>query len=145
MLFSIYSKTVTEHLTYVKEILQLLQTSEVALKLAECIFSGTAVSILGHTIPPGQMDLDKRNLVAIERATAPENQTELPSLLGRCSVYRRFVLGFVKFAASLNKKTSKEEPFESELLTDGDFDAFQNPSTELTPPPILALHRQNYE
>ena len=57
-------------------------------------------------------------MVAIESARPPQNQTELRSVLGMCNVYRRFLKGFAKIAAPLNRKTGKNQPFEFEVLTD---------------------------
>lgn len=72
----VYSNTVMEHLANVQKVLELLQTVKGTLVLVSCIFFDTAVFILGHTIHPGQLEDDKRNLVAIEWATARIYQTE---------------------------------------------------------------------
>lgn len=73
----IYLETVTERLTHILEVLKLMQTARVTMKVAKCTFSDTAVSYLDRTIRPGQLEVDKRNLVVIERATAWKNQTGL--------------------------------------------------------------------
>lgn len=39
---------------------------------------------------------------------------------------RQFVAGFAKFAASLSRKPGKGEPFQLEVLTDTDFEAFRH-------------------
>lgn len=88
----ITSKTVTEHLSHVREVLQLPPNAGVTLELAECTFFDTAVSYLGHTIRPGQLVVDTRHLVAIKQATPRTNNTKLWSFLGMCNVYRRFFL-----------------------------------------------------
>lgn len=100
-------KTLAEHRAHVREVLQLFQMAGVTLKLAKCTFFDTAVSGLGHTVLPGQLQVDKRNLVPTERATAPTNETELRYLLGMCNLYRRFVPGFAKIAAPLSKMTGE--------------------------------------
>lgn len=76
-----YSKTVTKQFTHVREVLQLWQKAMVTLKLAKCIFTGTAVSDLGHSMRPGELEVDRPSLVAIQRATALASQSELRSFL----------------------------------------------------------------
>lgn len=71
--FVIHFKTVADHLTYCREILQLLHTEWVTLQLLKCTFFDTAASYRGHTIRPGQLKVDKRILPPIKRAAAPTN------------------------------------------------------------------------
>ena len=104
----IYSKTVTEHFAHVGEILRLLRDAGVSLKLSKFTFFDTSVTYLGHMIRPGTLEVERRNVFAIERARPPQNQTELRSFLGMCNVYRRFVKDFAKIAAPLNRKTWKK-------------------------------------
>ena len=56
-------------------------------------------------------------------------------------MYRRFVQGFAKIAAMLNKKTGKNQPYEFEILTDNEYVAFEESKRLLVSPPILALPR----
>ena len=107
----VYSRTVTEHMAYVREVMRLLHTAGVSLKLAKCAFFDTSVTYLGHVVRPGRLEVERRNIIAMERARAPTNQTELRSFLRMYNVYRRFVQGFAKIAAPLNKKTGKNQPY----------------------------------
>ncbi|CDF38306.1 unnamed protein product [Chondrus crispus] len=109
--------------------------------LDDCGFFDTSVTYLGHVIRPGQLEVERRNVIAIERARAPTNQTELRSFLGMCNVYRWFVQGFAKVAAPLNKNTGKNQPYDFEVLTDAEYAAFEELKRRLVSPPILALPR----
>ena len=137
----VYSRTVTEHMAHVCEVLRLLHTAGMSLKLAKCAFFDTSITYLGHVIHPGRLEVERRNVIAIERARAPTNQTELRSFLGMCNVYRRFIQGFAKIAAPLNKKTGKNQPYDFEILTDAEFAAFEELKRRLVSPPVLALPR----
>ena len=137
----IYSRTVSDHLKHVREVLRLLRDAGVSLKISKCAFFDTSVTYLGHVIRPGRLEVERRNVVSIERAQPPRNQTELRSFLGMCNVYRRFVKGFAKIAAPLNRKTGKDQPFEFEVLTDEEYEAFEELKKRLISPPILALPR----
>ena len=136
-----YSRTVTEHMAHVREVLRLLHTAGVSPKLAKCAFFDTSLTYLGHVIRPGRLEVERRNVIAIERARAPTNQMKLRSFLGMCNLYRRFIQGFAKIAAPLNKKTGKNQPYELEILTDAEFAAFEELKRRLVSPPVLALTR----
>ena len=68
----VYSQTVTEHMMHVREVLRMLHTAGVSLKLAKCAFFDTSVTYLGHVIRPGRLEVERRNVIAIERARAYE-------------------------------------------------------------------------
>ena len=68
----VYSRTVTEHMAHVREILQLLHTAGMSLKLAKCAFFHTSVTYLEHVIGPGRLEVEPRNVIAIDRACAYE-------------------------------------------------------------------------
>ena len=67
----IYSKTVTEHFAHVREVLRLLRDAGVSLKLSKCAFFENSVTYLGHVIRPRRLEVERRNVVAIERARPP--------------------------------------------------------------------------
>ena len=137
----IYSKTVMEHFAHVREALRLLRDAGVSLKLSKCAFFDTSVTYLGHVIRPGRLEIEPRNVFAIERARPPQNQTELQSFLGMCNVYHRFLKDFAKRAAQLNRKTGKNQSLEFEVLTDEEYEAFVELKKRLVSPAILALPR----
>ena len=68
----VYSQTVTEHMAHVREVLRLLHTAIVSLKLAKWPFFDTSVTYLGHVIRAGRLEVRRRNVIAIERARAYE-------------------------------------------------------------------------
>ena len=120
----IFSKTVSEHFTRVREVLQLLQDAGVSLKLWRCAFFDTSVTYLEHVICQGRLEVEPCNVVAVGCARPPQNQTELRSFLGMCNFYCRFVNGFPKIGAPLNLKTGQNQPFGFEFVTDEEYEAF---------------------
>lgn len=68
----------------------------------------------------------------------PTTKTELRSLLGLCSVYRRFAPRFAGKAAPLNEELRKEAPKKSEL-NENECVAVNELKQNLTEPPALSL------
>ena len=56
-------------------------------------------------------------------------------------MYRRFVQGFAKIIAPLNKMTGKIQAYEFETLTDTEYAVFEELKRRLVVRPILALPR----
>lgn len=73
----IYSNTVVEHFDHVREVLSLLRTAGVTLRLMKCTFFDTGVSSWGHIIRPSQLLVNNRICDAIRTALTPKNQTDL--------------------------------------------------------------------
>ena len=141
----IYSKTVTEHIIHVRQVLGMLRAAGVSLKLRKCAFFKPSVDYLGHVIRPGKLEVASKMTDALKKALPPTNQTELRSFIGMCNVYRRFIKNFARIAAPLNRKLEKNQPFTFGTITGTDYEAFQELKTKLISPPILALPRHGYK
>lgn len=86
------------------------------------------------------MEAKTRSVQEIQYSTT---RTGARSFLGLCSVYHRFVPGFSKMAAALNKKLRKEELEKFSTLTKAKIhsvNALENAPTNL---PMLFLQRAN--
>lgn len=68
--FNPHFRTVTDYLTHIREVMQLLQAAGGTLMLSKCTLSDTAVSHLDHAMRPRQLKFDRRNLVALEQVAA---------------------------------------------------------------------------
>jgi hypothetical protein len=99
------------------------------------------VNYLGHVIRPGKLAVAEKNTSALKDAQPPATQSELRSFLGLCNVYRRFVPGFAKVAAPLNKLLRKGESQKLGVLTEEQLKAFDALRARLLDPPVLALPR----
>ena len=64
----VYLRSVTEHMAHVREVLRLLHSAGVSLKLSKCAFLDTSVTYLGHAIHLGRLDMERRNVIAFEHA-----------------------------------------------------------------------------
>jgi RNase H-like domain found in reverse transcriptase len=134
----IYSKTMDAHVGHLDEVLTLLGTAGLSLKLSKCLFFKDTVAYLGHVIRPGKLAVAVKNMDSLRSALPPTTQTELRSFLGLCNVYLRFIVGFEKVAGPLNHLLKKGEgPLTKEQLL-----AFETLREMLLQPPILALPRR---
>jgi hypothetical protein len=135
----IYSKTMDAHVGHLNELLTLLGTATLSLKLAKCFFFKDTVDYLGHVMRLGKLADAVVNTDSLRSALPPITQTEFRSFLGLCNVYRRFVTGFAKIAGPLNHLLKKCEGQKLGPLTKEQLLTFEDLSEKLLKPPILAL------
>ncbi|CAN8061906.1 unnamed protein product [Agarophyton chilense] len=135
----IYSRSVEEDFAHVCTVQTLLAEAGVTLKLRKCVFFTRTVEYLGHIIGPGTLEVSPSNIRAVLEVKLPRSQTDVRSFIGLCNVYRRFVKGFAKIEAPLNKKLQKSEPEWFENLSNDEMDTFEELKRALLSPPILAL------
>ena len=140
----VYSRTIEEHFSHVREVLTLLRQSGITLKLRKCAFFESSVEYLGHVIRPGRLEVANANIESIKKAKIPTTQTELRSFIGMCNVYRRFVPNFARIAAPLNKRLKKGEPTQLGPLSEEELESYETLKTNLVTAPILALPREGY-
>lgn len=139
-----YSTRVEAHFKHFREVLTLLQSAGVSLKLPKCNFFETSVDYLGHVVRPGKVEVATRNFEAMKQSQAPANQTYLRCFLRICKVYRRFVPNFSQVTSPPNRKLSRGQPNSFETLKDDEYEAFRSLKDKFVRPPILALPRHGY-
>ena len=54
----VYSLSVTEHMAHVREVLQLLHSGGMWLKVSKSAFFDTSVAYLGHVVRPGRLEVE---------------------------------------------------------------------------------------
>jgi len=97
----VYSRTEEEHIGRVDHVLRLLREAGVTLRLPKCRFFRTTVEYLGHEIKPGRLGVMDAHTRPLREAHFPMTRTQVPSLVGMCNVFRRFVPSFTRMAAPL--------------------------------------------
>ena len=103
-----FSRTHGEHASHLDTVLSLVRSSGISLKLKKCSLFQPKVHYLGHVISPGKLSVADTAADAFKTFTFPGTLTQVPSFLGACNVYRRFVKGFAKIARPLTDMTSKD-------------------------------------
>ena len=132
----IYSRTYEEHLIHLKIVLETLISVNLKLKPSKCNWCQTEAKVLGHVISEGKILMDPDKISSIVKREPPRNVKQLQSFLGICNYYRKFVEGYAKKAAPLNKLLSKEVKF---VWSQDQQEAFELLKNALVKYPILRV------
>ncbi|BHF84347.1 hypothetical protein SprV_0902749800 [Sparganum proliferum] len=132
----VFGRSTEEHNSNLREVLEALQEAGLTLNPTKCLFLRSEVQFLGHLISPGRISTLPDRIKHIRTWPTPTNQTELRSLLGLASYYRRFIRDFAQIAATLHKLTEKGRPYAWSADCDT---AFNNLRAALCSAPLLAL------
>ncbi|XP_041913004.1 uncharacterized mitochondrial protein AtMg00860-like [Alosa sapidissima] len=129
-------------------VLSHLQKEGLKAKLEKCCFFQNEVQYLGHLVSREGVSTDPAKVSAVAKWPRPTTVSELRSFLGFAGYYRRFVEGFSKLAAPLNRlvaelagtKTRKGQgPRLDGVWTDASETSFQALKQRLVSAPTLAF------
>ncbi len=99
----VFSSTVQWHLQRLEEVFSQLSGQGLKVKLSKCHFFQKKVKYLGHVVSEEGVSTDPDKVEAVKEWQRPKHLADLKSFLGFASYYRRFVEGFAKVAAPLNR------------------------------------------
>ena len=137
----IYSETLDDHKTKVREVLAKLQAAGITLNKEKCQFSCTEVKFLGHLINEDGIQADPEKTSAIRDFATPTSQRQL----------RRF-FGLVNYLGKFSAKLAQLTPNLRQLLGDKDWywstqlqQEFNDVKEEMLKSPTLASFDLNAE
>ncbi|KAE8657890.1 Detected protein of unknown function [Hibiscus syriacus] len=130
----VYSKSIEEHSTHLRLVLQILRDKNLYAKLSKCEFWLDEVIFLGHVISAVGIRVDPQKVKAIMDWEVPKNVSEVRSFLGLTGYYRRFVKNFSMIVLPLTKLMRKNVPF---VWTSECQESFEALKRILTETPIL--------
>lgn len=87
----IFSRSAEEHLEHLKVVFEVCKAANLRLKRSKCQFFKKKVEYLGHVMTSEGVLPSDRNVKKILEMKAPNNLSEVQSLLGTTNYYRRFV------------------------------------------------------
>ena len=131
----VWSPTLTEHLSHLKEVIGRCLERNLKFKLSKCRFMLKEVEYLGHLITADGLKANHKITTAVLEFPRPDDLKELRRFLGLTSYYRRFISNFATIAQPLYHLTAKEVPFIWSLECE---EAFASLKTRLATPPVLA-------
>ncbi|WVZ90409.1 hypothetical protein U9M48_036715 [Paspalum notatum var. saurae] len=132
----IYSKTLEEHVSHLRLVLELLHNDQWKVKLSKCTFMQNKLTYLGHVISAQGVGTDPAKIEAILSWPTPTNVKELRSFLGLAGYYRKFVKHFGVISQPLNELLKKNTLF---VWTFDHDVAFRELKQALVSAPVLGL------
>ena len=121
-----------DHLTHLQTVIQRIQEAGLKPKPSKCHFARCEVEYLGHLLAPEGLRTNEKLVEAITLFTSPKDINGVRRFLG---IYRRFISGFARIAASLRKLTRKNTVFQ---WTEACDEAMKILKDKLTTAPVLA-------
>nr|GEW25571.1 hypothetical protein [Tanacetum cinerariifolium] len=105
----VYSHTLEEHVSHLKQVFHVLRDNELYVKLDKCSFAQDEVKFLGHKIKDGGLMMDGAKIKAIQDWEPPTKVTELRYFLGLVNYYQRFIMGYSAMASPLTDLLKKNK------------------------------------
>ena len=112
-----------------------LREANLRLGHKKCTLARTSVTFLGHLGSEEGLRPDYQLLESIRGIQPSTSVTQVLSFLGLVGYYRRFIKGFSKIVAPLNKLLEKNEPF---VWTEECTKAYQELKDLLLKEPVVA-------
>ena len=132
----IYSRSLEEHITHLRLVLERIKDAGLKLKLSKCAFVRQEVEYLGHVLTPEGLKTNPKLVESVADFPTPRDLKELRQFLGLCSYYRRFINRFSTIEQPLHQLTRKDIAFtwSEECQT-----SFTTLKQHLTITPVLAF------
>ena len=86
----IYSRSWTDHLHHLREVLNRLRTAKLTVKVVKCQFGMKKCTFLGHQIGGGEIRPILVKTEAVAEFKQPKMKKDVRSFLGLAGYYRRF-------------------------------------------------------
>ncbi|KAI4871629.1 hypothetical protein NFI96_008439, partial [Prochilodus magdalenae] len=132
----IYSRSFSDHLQHLEEVLSRFQATGLKLNPAKCCLAKDHVKFLGHVVSKDGIQPDPRNVQSVADWPTPHTPTEVRAFLGLCSYYRKFIRNFAHHAAPLHALTEKNVSFQWTYQCQDSFDYLKQ---ALSNPPVVAF------
>ncbi|KAL0882020.1 hypothetical protein ABMA27_001769 [Loxostege sticticalis] len=127
----------SEGLARLQEVLDLLRSGGLTLKLSKCYFFYDKIDYLGFEVGSEGIRPGSRKTEAVSSFPVPKSQHEVRQFIGLASFFRRFVRDFAIIASPLTDLLKKNSQWE---WTEKHNTAFQTLKNALVERPILALY-----
>ena len=108
----IYSKTLKEHHSHVRQVLQRLREAGLQADIDKCEFHVQETKFLGLIVSTEGIRMDPHKVSTILDWARPICVRHIKSFLGFCNFYRRFIRDFSKLAKPLTGLTKKDISFD---------------------------------
>ena len=107
-----YSKTRDEHITLLRNVLNLLRNNDLKAKLSKCSFLQDEVEFCGYTVSKDGIQCQESKLESIRNWPLPTGIKELRSFLGLSNFYHRFIRNYAEVAQPLHSMLRKNSKWD---------------------------------
>ena len=94
----IYTKTVKEHITLVRKVLQRLREYQMAISLEKSFFHVKKVDFLGYVVATDGVTMNVKKVESIKSWKAPASVRDIQIFIGFANFYRHFIKNFLQSA-----------------------------------------------
>ncbi|GBG89119.1 hypothetical protein CBR_g48829 [Chara braunii] len=108
----VYSRSLEDHLGHLRRVLEMLRHAKYKANRDRCEFAQQELENLGHFVTPEGISPLSDKIQAVQEWPEPRNVTDVRSFLGLTGYYQRFIKGYSKTAAHLNKLQCEDRPFD---------------------------------
>ena len=102
----IFSTTVKEQFSYIKQVFEKLCTAKLSMKFSKCHFFIKEIQYLGHILSTKGIQPLPSKTQAIQNMHPPKMPKQVHAFLGLVGYYRQFIKSFAKIAKPLMTLTS---------------------------------------
>jgi hypothetical protein len=132
----IYSKEIDEHISHLRQVLDVLRKESLYANLKKCDFCMDRIVFLGYVVSAKGIEMDEAKVKAIQEWPTPKSITDVRSFHGLASFYRRFVKDFSTIASPLTEIVKKAVGFK---WGEEQENAFSLLKSKLISAPLLSL------
>ncbi|GBG86502.1 hypothetical protein CBR_g41495 [Chara braunii] len=108
----VYSRSLEDHLGHLRRVLETLRRAKYKANRDKCEFVRQELEYLDHFVTPEGISLLSNKIQAIQEWPESRNVTYVRSFLGLADYYQRFIKGYSKITAHLNKLQCEDRPFD---------------------------------
>lgn len=131
----IVTQTFEKHIEVLSEVFSRLKHAGLTLNKEKCQFCRTELRYLGYVVDKNGLHVDPEKVNAILRIPTPTKVSEVRSIVGTASWYRRFIPNFSSIVSPLTELTKKNVKFH---WSERQEEAFRTVKEHLISAPVLS-------
>ncbi|GBG92381.1 hypothetical protein CBR_g55289 [Chara braunii] len=121
----VYSRSLEDHLGHLRRVLETLHRAKYKSNRDKCEFVRQELEYLGHFVTLEGISPLSDKIQAVQEWPETRNVTDVRSFLGLAGYYQRFIKGYSKIAAHLNKLQCEDRSFDFAEEARGSFFALK--------------------
>ncbi len=132
----IYSRTLQEHVSQLRIVLEILARHQLFVKKSKCSFAKQHLEYLGHVIGASRVATDPSKIKAVQDWPVPKTVKQLRGFLRLTGYYRNFIQGYGVITRDLTTLLKKDVSYKWGTKEQQDFELVKS---KLLEAPVLAL------